>query len=501
MTDSGGQRGKGGLLARIWRWLRTTPSEPKDDSGEGRAEDAAGGASGKVTLTAGGATLTAELGPAEGGGKADKQGDSGGGGALGSGILKVAGTAAAGIAATGFITVVGAAVFWTRFHELGLPVTQALSAMPRSELLVQGAQETIVFLAIALVAVLLVYFADEEGRVTGVTQFVLLLLGVGAVGYLFTTDLAVWVGIALAALAILLLLGCVQIGRSTQTLFWPLALAVFTAALVYSSAVGLLVVKHQRYAQAVAVLRGANDSGMTGIYITATEKTIYLGSPIATKDADRRAMLDVKRGDEVTYAVGPLESVDDADVRAKGLLEKLLSNRDAAKGATAPAPAPTPPSGGVGAELPDWVEGKIAAAFVAPIHVHEKTEKEPLCLARYAEAGGEAKGGHWWTSCAEAIRLRTVLDAKDALALPARFQAVYDERILAKVPAEEDIVYLEGPVAPQCEHSGGSDCGYEYKGGGLQLYLPNPAKAEITAEECTVARPDESSRWVPCAKK
>jgi hypothetical protein len=57
--------------------------------------------------------------------------------------IRVLGAVATGVGVTGAVVVVGAAVFWARFDAIGVPPIQAVTAIPRTELLVQGAQEMI----------------------------------------------------------------------------------------------------------------------------------------------------------------------------------------------------------------------------------------------------------------------------------------------------------------------------------------------------------------------
>lgn len=239
-------------------------------------------------------------------------------------VLKVAGAAATGITATGFVVVVGAAVFWFRFNELHLPATQAVSVMPKSELLVQGAQQSIAFVAIALAAVLLVFFTDPQGEVLGSTILVLGGLALGAICYVISTSLGIDADIGLVALAVVLLLGCAAIGHRSGTSFWPLALAIFVVTLTYSATVGILVVKQQKYAQAVAILRGADDAGVTGLYITAAGETIYFGRASRTAgDEEKETVKRALFGDR-----GQARSVREGSALCCSLRRRLAGEAD-----------------------------------------------------------------------------------------------------------------------------------------------------------------------------
>ncbi|HEX5711803.1 MAG TPA: hypothetical protein VFX85_00650 [Solirubrobacterales bacterium] len=463
-----------------------------------------------LTVSAGGATASAEW-PAcdeDGGKDKDAAGAGKGGDKIGATVLKVAGAAATGITATGFIVVVGAALFWVRFAEVKLPATQAVGLLAKNELLVQGAQVTIVFLAIALVAVLFLFFVDPEGKLAGLSRVALIALAGGGVFYVFTTQLGCGAVVGLSALAAILTVGCFFIGFRSGAKFWPLALAVFVATLVFSAATGILVVKQQKYVQAVAVLRGANDSGLTGIYVSSSDKTIYIGRPIAGDPKTKRTIFDVPR-EGATFTVGPLESLDQAALHSQEMLWELLADRERNQ-----APAPKPPAadgggakddkqGTAAAEPPSPAAEPVevvAKAFGPDVTAYTGELERDLCLVRYGDAAAKGLLGHWWTSCEEAKKLGSVREIRDQLALPGRFQSSYDARIEVRVPAEREVTYLTGTTAAQCEHdSPGRPCGYRYPGGGLQYYLPRPNVVLFLKKECTDAAPEaRDPQWAAC---
>ncbi|HVD40318.1 MAG TPA: hypothetical protein VNC16_04880 [Solirubrobacterales bacterium] len=458
---------------------------------------------------------------------------SGGGDGLAAGIWKAIGAAAAGITATGAIVAVGAAETWIRFNAVGIPATQAISVQPKGESLALGAQETMIFVGIALVAVLLVYFADPEGVIRWVTLALLAGLAVGAGTYIvFGTHLGCWSKVALIILAVTLLVGCVAVGHRTDTLFWPLALSVFVASLIFSAATGILIVKQQKFVQGVAILRGASDSGLTGVYIAATDKTIYFAQNV-TRDEDqksRMAMLEVPR-EGATYAVGPLESRGDAALRERLMLEQLVSSRE--RGGVTPEEAPKEPGTDVGAKEEEEAkkgeekskseadsstgeseratgasEAKtVAEAFGAgAVEIHRTVAKPWDCLVRYASAGSGLLG-RWWTSCKTADEFErdraSMFTIRDELALPSRFQLAYDMRVKAHLQLGAEVTYITGPVAPQCEHAKPMPCGYRWKGsaagsGVEQIFLPEPQLVEGPRRKCTETAIAETPKWMQC---
>lgn len=471
--------------------------------------------------------------------KPDGEEKKSGGDGLGAAVWKAIGATAAGITATGAVVAVGAAVIWIRFNAVGIPATQAVSVQPKGEPLVLGAQETIIFAAIALVVVLLVYFADPEGVVRRITLLVLTGLLIGAAAYILVgTHLAPGWKLALIVLAVALLAGCVAVGHRSDTRFWPLALAVFTAALVFSAATGILIVKQQKFVQGIAILRGASDVGLTGVYVAATDKTIYFAQKVAT-DADpksRMAMLEVPR-EGATYAVGPLESRADAALRERLLLEQLIANRERNGVAPEKLEEPTTDMGtegdkgaekgkkksaeavkaGASTDKPAKAAGTgktgtseaktVAEAFGAgAIEVHTKVEDPWDCLVRYASAGSGLLG-RWWTSCEMAEELerkgKSMFEIRDALALPSRFQLAYDMRVKAELPGDAQVTFMTGPIAPQCEHAKPLPCGYTWKGsdaesGIEQIFLPEPQLVEQPRRTCTETAIDETPEWTAC---
>jgi hypothetical protein len=441
---------------------------------------------------------------------------------LGSAVWKVAGAFATGITATGAIVAVGAAVIWIRFNEVGIPATQAVSVQPRGEALVLGAQETIIFVGIALVAVLLVYFADPKGVVRNITLLLLLVLFLAAtVDVIWRTHLTPDAKFGLCVLALFLLLGSIAIGHRSGTSFWPLALAVFVSALLFSAAVGILVVKQQRFVQGVAILRGAGDAGLTGVYIAATDKTIYFAQNVATNadEKPRMAMMEAPR-EGATYAVGPLEPRSDAALRETLMLDRLIANRERA--GSAPEEPPAEPETDLGtkeegeakvgeAEVEGGGEQKttgsgeaeaktVAEAFgEGAVTVHERVEAPWNCLVRYASAGSGLLG-KWWTSCEAARKLEregaTLFELRDDFALPSRFQPAYDMRVEGGLPEGKPVTYMTGPVAPQCEHAKPLPCGHRWRGGAVeQLYLAEPQLVEGAFRQCTESALTEKPEW------
>jgi hypothetical protein len=391
---------------------------------------------------------------------------------------------------------------------------------PRPEALVQGAQTTIFFVLAALVAVVVLYISDfrepkkddedskdsdkkgpEHDPDPGVkrtiekrTQALLAALPVIAFLYVvFFTDLGLGSVVVLTILAIALWFACFWIGRTENKNFWALAAAVFVAMIVFSGAMTYAIVQQQKYVQAVAILRGEDDTGLTGYYVAATEKNVYFANSIGVEGAvkpEGKPLQEVALNEEVTYSIGPLESQADATKRAPAMLRRLVADREGKVG-TKPAADE--------ASLPSWVESKIAATFGTSVEAHAETP-ESLCLMRFFEAKTGRAKGPWWMSCKEAEAQASIADVRARFALPGRFQKDYDRRVRVEVPAGTELKYVEGDTAPQCGGEGQQPCGHRYPGGGIQYWIAEPEKLGEVVMECTSVPPDQDSAWHSCEK-
>lgn len=275
--------------------------------------------------------------------------EGGGEGNLTSLVVKVLGAVATGVGVTGAVVVVGAAIFWTRFNAIGIPPIQAVTDIPRTELLVQGAQEMVIFVLIGLGAALLIALADPKGDITYGTVFVLVGLVLGAAAFaIFMTTLSSLLVLSLIGLALLLSFATIGVGFTTGQHLVPLLISVFIASFVFSAAAAVLIVKNQRFAQAIAIHFGPNKKGeygkrkgITGIYVTATEKTIFYARA-DLKEAKDAGVYEVPRTDTTTYAVGPLELIEDDGLpRVEETAEALLNSLKADAQSFAPPEATT----------------------------------------------------------------------------------------------------------------------------------------------------------------
>lgn len=445
---------------------------------------------------------------------------------LKSWFLKTAGAIVGTLGLGGSMVVIGSAVLWIRFREAGVPAVQAVAAQERKEVLIEGAHQTIVFVVIALVVVGILYVVDgldiqsetEKRKETqdekkeektdppksagplptkqaDKHQMSLRLCGVLVIlpilGILWTiaaTDLRWGAVLIVVALGAVLTIGSVWIAWDANKNFWALAGVVFVSVIIFSATAGYLIVKDQKYIQAVAVLdRGAEGSDLTGFYVAAEGEDLYVATragSAAGRPADL-AIRKIKLGENTNYAVGPLESVDKAELTSKALLAKLQS-QDQVDAAVAPT-------------LPAWASSSKVETFTEDVKAAEEVKGTPLCLMGFADAAQADPRRPFWTSCAEAEAQATIQDARQTLALPIRFQKNYVIRVKIEIPVGTKMHYLYGVTAPQCGGEKTEPCGIRYSGGGLQYWIRNPEllnPVDLTYE-CTRSNADQNSVWVP----
>lgn len=307
-------------------------------------------------------------------------------------VVKTLAAVGAGIGVVGAVTVVGAGVFWVRFDAIGLPATQAVSVIPKAELLVQGAQEMTIFLLVGLAVALVVALCDPKGIITRGTVAALVLFVAVTAFYVATKHLELGLALGMISLAILLALACVAIAFNTDQRQMPLLVSVFVASLIFSASCALLIVHDQRHAQAIAVRFGVEEiptadgkgtkreeKGLKGIYVAVTDDTIYfarLDEDPQSEGADETGLYEVPRVATTTYAIGPLLKTEDPHDEEKvvtvaesgeELLESLhrdgrnfLEPKEEESESAAGATGATGPTGPMGATGPTGPTGPAA---------------------------------------------------------------------------------------------------------------------------------------------
>jgi hypothetical protein len=256
--------------------------------------------------------------------------------------LKTAGTIIGGIGLATWMVIIGSAVLWVRFEEAGIPPLQAVSVQSRSEALAQGAQVTIFFVLIALAAVAVMYVSDahetkgdqkepsDPHSMGWWTLGVIVVLAVLAIFWVFLgPDLGALSTVILVLLAIVLAAAALLMGFNQRKNFWALAGVVFVAVVVFAGVAQFLIVKEEKFVQAVAILRDENDNGVAGFFVASNDEKIYIANAIGPEKPQGKPVQTIKLGTEATYAVGPLESQENATARAHSMLARLIEVREA----------------------------------------------------------------------------------------------------------------------------------------------------------------------------
>ena len=321
-----------------------------------------------------------------------------------------------GFAALAALT--GGAITWTRFHGVQLPADQAVAAIPKIELVTIGAVTLATFAVISLVSVLLVYLVDREGRpelanqrgigllaIVAVVAAVLLsrpdgyfriaiailialigglvvyraalrgwrkspgVVGAGALATKYAVLPAVvfaaallpltkWWVVVMALLTVALAGLALHVAHRTGSKFRWYGAAIFTAILVYGSALSTLRTYADPKVQPVAVVltQAAGAAELSGLYIAGSPNQVYVADvehcirdkqlrlkPTAKGRAGR--LIEVPRGSIAALAIGNLASVEDAKQRGPQLLGELrerLASSTTTRAAAATRAAPDP---------------------------------------------------------------------------------------------------------------------------------------------------------------
>jgi hypothetical protein len=93
----------------------------------------------------------------------------------------------------GFVALIGGAIEWIRFDSIGLPANQAVHAIPRSELVVDGAWALSLFIILGLLAILVAFLGRRGGFGRAGWGFIFLALAEAlAVAYMVGRSAALW---------------------------------------------------------------------------------------------------------------------------------------------------------------------------------------------------------------------------------------------------------------------------------------------------------------------
>jgi hypothetical protein len=264
------------------------------------------------------------------------------------------------IGVLGFVTFIGAAVWFARFRGVGLSATFAVPHLSRGELLATGADQMLgpaiatMFVLSVAVAVLVVFrLAKAPRRSWAIAQGVLLAAGFifGAIYYfphkagdpfamsvrLFFAGavLALIIGIGLATW--LGLRAYQESPLATSGAFWGYLASIAAGVLVYGAFETYARNLHEPEVRPVAVLVKGDSVGVSGVYAGEDGDRVYLGIigvPLTGATGKRSAarILPIDRAAITDWSVGGVLHPDPGDHRftdiQTGLLNELVALRD-----------------------------------------------------------------------------------------------------------------------------------------------------------------------------
>jgi hypothetical protein len=223
----------------------------------------------------------------------------------------------------GFVAALGSAIQWTRFDSAGLPADQAVAALPREEVMV----------------VLLAYLVDTSGSRSTATRSVLVCAAVaGCVACAIVTEIGVWGIVGLAILSLALVALNLGVAERTKHFVW-FGTCLFVSVALFGGVAAYLHNSADPQVQPVALLRGPDDNGLTGLYVARNDHRVYLGRP--NEDAVYVFPCKVV----TSLAVGGLQGLHRAQEQRFVLLDALREARklegSASSAAKTEATAPT----------------------------------------------------------------------------------------------------------------------------------------------------------------
>ena len=155
-------------------------------------------------------------------------------------------------------------------------------------------------------------------------------LSVGLVYALVGTEITAGGLLVLLIVAVGLVALDLGIAKRTGDRFVWFGCAVFVSVVAFASALALLRSFSAPEVQAVALLRGPTDRGLSGIYVARNDKRLYVGRP------GERALYVYPCQEVTALAVGPLRKPTDAEAEGGPLRVALLEARSRALGIDVP---------------------------------------------------------------------------------------------------------------------------------------------------------------------
>lgn len=317
-----------------------------------------------------------------GGGSGGKSG-SGPDGGIPQSAVRIGGAVLTGIGVVGLATLVGGGIMFMRFQFLGLPTEQALSVVPKNEMLGIGAETLLpltfaVLLAVLVVRSVLVRLPKTLTwlRAKRRRQF---FIGVGfaliatwgyywiAIGDVDIDTSTVLIGaIAAAGGAI-----CAAVGMPApdEHQWGWFAVTVILVVAGVSTGIAWRRTYDDPMARAAAVLRQKDDHGIAGLFVAETSDRVYLAR-----------VTDLGRSHRGVNGTGRLISVpiDQASELAIGQNQDLPAALDSARTLLSELRLCRSPAGTCGRGLPNLSPGFDPSASdvqlsVLSVHLHARS--------------------------------------------------------------------------------------------------------------------------------
>jgi hypothetical protein len=155
----------------------------------------------------------------------------------------------------------------------------------------------------------------------------LVIFSVG-LGLVLGFPLTRWLAIIFA---VVLFLGAATFGvaRATTRFAWY-GVAVFLSVILFGTALGIARTLRSPKVQPVALVRKSDDTAICGVYITQTDKRVYIGRVQPDGSHAQRGsgrIFWVPANDVDVVSVGSLQSIASAEKRARYLMQELYHDR------------------------------------------------------------------------------------------------------------------------------------------------------------------------------